>query len=70
MVRDLKISEFIWNKYLKNLNINIMFYTREEFFLIKSIINRYKISFTDAFQYLDDDTKDIIYQRLRDDLLY
>ena len=47
-----------------------MYYTQEEKDLLKLIVKKHNISFTDAFQYLPDDIKEIILRRLRDEILH
>ena len=47
-----------------------MYYTQEEKDLLILIVKKHKVTFTDAFQYLPDDIKDIIHRRLRDEILY
>ena len=47
-----------------------MYYTQEEKDFLKLIVKKDNVTFTDAFQYLPDDIKDIIHRRLRDEILY
>ena len=47
-----------------------MYYTQEEKELLKLIVKKYNCGFTNAFQYLPEDIKEIIHRRLRDEIIY
>ena len=47
-----------------------MYYSQEEKELLKAIVKKYNCSFTNAFQYLPEDVKEILSRRLRDEIMY
>jgi len=47
-----------------------MYYTQEEKEILKLIVKKYNCGFTNAFQYLPEDIKEIIHRRLRDEIIY